>query len=76
MKTRISSKGQIVLPAELRARDRIEPGQHFEVERIDTGEYLLRRCLPDARPGLVRWLRTCPDPDWFRPLPSESTADL
>lgn len=76
MKTRTSSKGQIVLPAELRARDRIEPRQHFEVERLDSGEYLLRRCLPDARPGLVRWLRACAEPDWFQPLPPESTDDL
>ena len=33
MKTRVSSKGQIVLPAELRQRDGISPGQEFEVER-------------------------------------------
>ena len=37
MVTRISSKGQIVLPAELRQIDGIEPGQEFEIERIDRG---------------------------------------
>jgi AbrB family looped-hinge helix DNA binding protein len=31
MKTRVSLKGQIVLPAELRRRDGIEAGQEFDV---------------------------------------------
>lgn len=43
MKTRISSKGQIVLPAEIREQDRIKAGQEFEVERLDRGEYRLTR---------------------------------
>jgi len=38
MKTRVSSKGQIVLPAEIRQRDGIRPGEQFEVKRIDRGE--------------------------------------
>ena len=35
MRTRVSSKGQIVLPAELRQQDAIEAGQEFEVERLE-----------------------------------------
>lgn len=31
----MSSKGRIVLPAKLRQMDRIEPGQEFEVERLN-----------------------------------------
>jgi len=38
VKTTVSSKGQIVIPAELREQDRIEAGQEFEVERIGRGE--------------------------------------
>jgi len=38
MKTTVSAKGQIVLPAEFRHLDGIEPGQEFEVERLDRGE--------------------------------------
>jgi len=34
MKTTVSSKGQIVLPAEFRQMDRIEPGQEFDIERL------------------------------------------
>jgi AbrB family looped-hinge helix DNA binding protein len=47
MKTTVSSKGQIVLPAEIREQDRIEPGQEFEVERIDRGEHRLKRRRED-----------------------------
>ena len=41
MKTTVSSKGQIVLPAELRQLDDIQAGQEFDVERVDRGEYRL-----------------------------------
>ena len=75
MKTTISSKGQVVLPAELRDLDRIRPGQEFAVERISEGEYILRRIPPDAG-GLVDWLRECPSHDWFEPIASESTDSL
>jgi AbrB family looped-hinge helix DNA binding protein len=43
MRTTVSKKAQIILPAEIRHRYAIEPGQEFEVERIDRGEYLLKR---------------------------------
>ena len=35
MTTTVSSKGQIVLPAEIRQQDGVKPGQQFEVERVD-----------------------------------------
>ena len=43
MKTTISSRGQIVLPADFRRMDGIEPGQQFDVERLDRGDYRLIR---------------------------------
>jgi AbrB family looped-hinge helix DNA binding protein len=77
MRTTISSKGQIVLPAEIRKRDGIEPGQEFEVERIDQGEYLLKRRTRRSRKGLVDWLLSCPDKGWFQPLDrTETTEDI
>jgi len=33
----VSSKGQIVLPAEIRELDGVEAGQKFDIERIDRG---------------------------------------
>ena len=76
MRTIISSKGQIVLPAEVRARDGIKPGQAFEIERVDRGDYRLRLQEPAANEGLVDLLLACPEKDFFVPIPSESTDTL
>jgi AbrB family looped-hinge helix DNA binding protein len=75
MKTTVSSKGQIVLPVELRQQDRIEPGQEFEVERLDRGDYRLRRTAP-TNEGVVDWLLACPEKDFFVSIESESTDTL
>jgi AbrB family looped-hinge helix DNA binding protein len=76
MHTRISSKGQIVLPASVRQQDDIKPGQVFAVERIDRGEYRLRRCEPAPNQGLADWLLSCPEKGFFVEVASESTNDL
>lgn len=76
MTTTISSKGQIVLPAELRKLDRIAPGEQFEIERLDEGEYRLIRATPRANIGLVDWLLACPEKGYFVPIESESTDTL
>jgi len=76
MKTIVSTKGQIVLPAEIRQRDGIEPGQEFDVERIDCGEYRLLRRKPPPNQGLVDWLLACPEKGFFVPIESESTDTL
>jgi AbrB family looped-hinge helix DNA binding protein len=76
MKTRVSSKGQIVLPAEIRQRDGIRPGEQFEVKRIDRGEYRLLRQAPPPNQGMVDWLLACPAKGYFVPIQSESTDTL
>jgi AbrB family looped-hinge helix DNA binding protein len=76
VKTTVSSKGQIVLPAELRQQDRIEAGQEFEVERLDRGEYRLVRLDPRPNEGVVNWLLACPEKGFFVPIESESTDML
>lgn len=76
MNTTVSTKGQIVLPAELRAQDHIEPGQRFDVQRLEAGQYLLKKLPAGDNAGLVDWLLACPEKDWFEPIPSESTATL
>ena len=70
MTTRVTSKGQIVLPPEIRKQDGIEPGQQFDVERIDRGEYRLVRRTPQLNEGLVDWLLACPVKDFFVPIQS------
>ena len=74
MTTTVSSKGQIVLPARLRAEDGIRAGQEFDVERIESGAYLLRR-RARRNEGLVKLLLACPVKGWFRPLDRPETTD-
>jgi AbrB family looped-hinge helix DNA binding protein len=76
MRTRISSKGQIVLPAEVRRQDRIEAGQEFDIERLDRGDYRLVRRASRPNAGLIDWLIACPEKGFFVPVPSESTDSL
>ena len=76
MTTLVSTKGQIILPAEIRRLDGIEPGQEFEIERIERGEYRLVRRQPHPNEGLVDWLLDCPEKGFFIPIESESTDTL
>ena len=76
MKTTVSSKGQIVLPAEIRRMDRVEPGQEFDVERLDRGDYRLIRRSPRPNDGAVDWLLACPEKGYFVSIESESTDAL
>ena len=76
MRSTISSKGQIVLPAEFRNLDNVRAGQEFEVERLDVGDYrLTRRAAPDNL-GVLDWLLACPQKGFFKPIDSESTDTL
>jgi AbrB family looped-hinge helix DNA binding protein len=76
VRTTISTKGQIVIPAELRFADGIQPGEQFEVDRIAPDAYRLTRIAPPANRGVLSWLRSCPEHDWFVEVPSESTDTL
>ena len=75
MKTVISSKGQIVLPVEFRRQDGINAGQEFEVQRIDEGEYLLKRSKRRRNEGLVELLLACPVKGWFQSANRNETTD-
>jgi AbrB family looped-hinge helix DNA binding protein len=80
MTTRVSSKGQIVLPSTIRDQDGIKAGQEFDIVRLEKGKYrLTRRAV--RRPkrknaGVVDWLLSCPVKDFFVPIQSESTDTL
>ncbi len=76
MKTTISSKGQFVLPAEFRKQDQIEPGQEFDVQRLDRGDYRFVRRTKPPNEGLVDWLLSCPENGFFTPFESELTDAL
>lgn len=74
MTTTISTKGQIILPAEIRRRDGVEAGQEFEVERLGRGVYRLKRKTP-RNAGLVKLLLNCPAKGWFHPVERTATTD-
>ncbi len=76
MKTVVSSKGQIVLPAEFRRTDRVKAGQEFDIERLDAGEYLLVRRVAPPNEGAIDWLLACPSKGFFMAVESESTDSL
>lgn len=77
MTTRVSRKGQVVLPAAIRQQDDIRPGQEFEFQRLERGEYrLVRRQSAAPAAGVVEWLLACPAKGFFTPIDSESTDAL
>jgi AbrB family looped-hinge helix DNA binding protein len=76
MQTTVSTKGQIVLPAELREEDSISPGDSFEIKKLRRGEYVMKRITAGPNKGLADWLLSCPVKDYFQPIPSESTDTL
>ena len=75
MTTVVSTKGQIVLPAEIRRKDDVRPGQEFEIERIERGEYRLTRKTQRRNAGLVTLLLACPTKGWFRPMDRTETTE-
>ena len=75
MRTTVSTKGQIVLPAEIRERDDIRAGEIFEIESIDRGQYKLTRVQGRRNCGLVQMLLACPVKGWFRPFERSETTD-
>jgi hypothetical protein len=76
MKATVSSKGHIVLPAEFRRMDGVEPGQEFDVERLERGDYRLVRRAAPPNEGAIEWLLACPQKDFFVAIASESTDSL
>jgi hypothetical protein len=72
----VASKGQIVPRAAIPQQDRIEAGQEFDMERLDRGEYRLKRRPVAPNEGVVDWLVACPGKGFFVPVESESTDAL
>jgi len=75
MRTTVSTKGQIILPVEIRREDDIRSGQQFQIERIDRGGYILKRMKQSPNEGLIKLLLSCPVKDWFQPLDRSETTD-
>ncbi len=72
-KTIISSKGQIVIPADFSNQDKNEADQAYDIERVDRGEYHLVVAESPKNLRLIDTLLACPVKAWFVPIESEST---
>lgn len=59
MQTKLSTKGQIILPAELRKKRRFYPGEKFDVQEKG-GKIILSPVKKGRNQGLVKLLRSCP----------------
>ena len=53
----LSTKGQIVIPGEIRERKGLRPGDELEIEE-SAGSILIRK--KERNGGLIRHLRRCP----------------
>ena len=62
------------MPAAIRQQDNILPGQEFEIERLERGEYLVR-CAGRRNEGLLRLLLDCPIKGWFQAASRNETTD-
>jgi bifunctional DNA-binding transcriptional regulator/antitoxin component of YhaV-PrlF toxin-antitoxin module len=73
MITCLSSRGRIVIPAELRQQDGTLAGQKFKFEQLGRGNHQLMKVAEPVDEGLVEWLLTCLGKAWFRSVESGST---
>ena len=62
MTTVLSKKGQIVLPASIREKLNLRPGDDFEILLEDDGTITLRRITHPPNHGLIEHLMSCPFP--------------
>lgn len=76
MKTRVSTKGRILLPVSIRRRDNIRPGDCFKIKRLSRSKYLITRCAQTSNEGLIDWLLACPQKGFYSAISSESTTEL
>jgi AbrB family looped-hinge helix DNA binding protein len=63
MKTVLSSKGQIVIPAPIRERHQFRVGDELLIEERDN-EIVLKKARRTRKKTLVQWMLDCPAADF------------
>lgn len=78
MRTKVSADGSVEIPAKLRRKHGIKPGQCCEIDSLGSG--ILRvKVVDEAKPKrrLIDVLLSCPVKGWYKPLERrETTADF
>jgi AbrB family looped-hinge helix DNA binding protein len=59
MTTTMSSKGQIVIPASIRQRQKLRPGDELLIEESENG-VVLKKARRSRKKSLVQWMQDCP----------------
>ncbi len=59
MTTTLSSKGQVVIPAEIRHRHQFRAGDVLNIEERE-GEVVLKKAKRKRKKTLVQWMLDCP----------------
>jgi AbrB family looped-hinge helix DNA binding protein len=62
MTTAISQNGAVILPAAIRERLKLAPGDDLEIDVEDEGTIILRRVRPRLNEGLIDHILSCPGP--------------
>jgi AbrB family looped-hinge helix DNA binding protein len=59
----MNSKGQVVIPAGIRQRQQLRPGDELLIEERDDS-IVLRKARRKRSKSLLQWLQDCPAPDF------------
>ena len=63
MTTKLSSKGQVVIPAAIRERLKLRPGDELLIQEHDD-EVVLKKTRRHRKKSLLQWMQECPAADF------------
>jgi AbrB family looped-hinge helix DNA binding protein len=75
MTTTLSSKGQVVIPAEIRERQKLRPGDELLVEERDD-EVVLKKVRRRRKKSLLMWMQECPANDFRIEHTTDAPRDI
>ena len=75
MTTTMSSKGQVVIPAEVRERQNLRPGDQLVIEERKD-EVILKKARRQRKKSLLQWMLDCPAPDFRIERIKEPAKDI
>jgi AbrB family looped-hinge helix DNA binding protein len=75
MTTTLSSKGQVVIPAAIRQRQKLRPGDELLIEERDD-EVVLKKTRRHRKKSLLRWMQDCPVRDFRIERMTDAPGDI